>query len=465
MEPGKYLVLATATVRAGPEPDSEKVGTFNAGAVIDVVQEAVNGAGLSVVQTITPPPGSMRGGWVKNVTSKGKQLLQPMLESGEPMAPAEWTQAAATQHAAAAPAAAAPAAPGGAPGQMLVVVPTPYFGNPQNDPNVLGVLPAGTAVVVLQSWVDGSGRLKINHSMGWSPVAAPDGTQLLRDPAAAAAPAGAFGAQHPAAVFGAPAAADPRASGITFSDDAPPPPAWGATEEGVPPAGAQLPPNSSGGGGGAEPSGPPPGSEPGGPPPEPAGLPPNGDGGAYGGMSMAIVTAPEAMKMMAPEGILKVGWIMKSSGGKKDSDGAELVQIIEQWQQRLFTLGKDLEGVPFVCWYKSIEEYKMQKRSNAKTGSFLTLETCRAEVVTTGDMTQGASLEDDAASTASRASGSEDMRKSQMGMSVLSKQFVIITPERNLKCEVLDSNDTAEEWVDIINSVCFMQTLWFRTRK
>ncbi len=33
VEPGKYMVLATATVRAGPDSDSEKVGEHKAGTV------------------------------------------------------------------------------------------------------------------------------------------------------------------------------------------------------------------------------------------------------------------------------------------------------------------------------------------------------------------------------------------------------------------------------------------------
>ena len=104
---------------------------------------------------------------------------------------------------------------------------------------------------------------------------------------------------------------------------------------------------------------------------------------------MAVVTAPEAEKVMAPEGILKVGWILKSSGGKKASDGAELVRIVEDWQQRLFTLGRDLEGTPMLCWYKNVEQYKKRK----KPQNSLTLEKCRAEIVQSGDMTAGAVLE------------------------------------------------------------------------
>ena len=398
----QYTVLADATVKEGPDKASGKVGTLKAGMVIDVVTEArANAEGQQVVQTITPPPGEARGGWIKLVTSKGKTLLQ-RVDGGTP-----------------------PIAPGT---KMVVAGPTPYFGQPENDPNVLGLLTVGSMIDVQQSMTDAAGRTKVKHYYGWSPAAAPDGSVLLHLPG-----------------------------------EAPPAPAPApAAEEGVPPA-------AGGAGGGAEPSGPPPGSlgpppgspgsfEPGGPPP-PAGLTPVGGGGAYAsggaaGMGMAVVSE-DKQKEIAAGDILKVGWIMKSSGGKKAADGAELVQIIEQWQQRLFTLGRDMEGVPMLCWYKNAEQYKARTPSNPNTGSFLALTTCRAEVINTGDMKSGATLEDDAESAGKRASvgKSSDLRKSQMGISMNSKQFVIITPQRNLKCEVVDPNDTASEWVELINSI------------
>ena len=73
----QYKVLATSTVRIGPNSDSTKVGEFKAGAIIAVVQEAVNSDGLKVVHTITACPGAKgtMGGWVKFKTSKGKALL------------------------------------------------------------------------------------------------------------------------------------------------------------------------------------------------------------------------------------------------------------------------------------------------------------------------------------------------------------------------------------------------------
>lgn len=301
---------------------------------------------------------------------------------------------------------AAPPVPGGS--KMVAAVQTPYFDSMEKG-NLLGTLQPGTMIDVQTSTIDSSGRTKIKHIMGWSPAAAPDGTVLLNlipAPTPAPAPAG----------FG-----------------------FAGAEEGVPPARFDGLP---------EPGGPPPG-EPGGPPPG-AGL--RGMGGMGGGAhpAMGLTVVQEDKKKIIPsQGILKVGWIMKSSGGKKASDGAELVQIIEQWQQRLFTLGKDVEGVPVMCWYKTVEQYKQRTPSNPNTGSFLSLTTARAEVVTTGDMKNGATLEDDAQSAAKRASGADDMRRSQLN----SKQFVIITPQRNLKCEVIDPNDTAQEWVDMINSI------------
>ena len=70
------MVLSNATVRSGPDPDSDKLGEHPQGAIIDVVQESTATTGISVVQTITAPPGSTRGGWVKVKTSKGRRLLE-----------------------------------------------------------------------------------------------------------------------------------------------------------------------------------------------------------------------------------------------------------------------------------------------------------------------------------------------------------------------------------------------------
>lgn len=75
-DPIRYKVLAGATVRTGPEGSSDKVGEHSKGDIIDVVQEATNADGLTVMQTITAPSGSQRGGWIKLKTSKGKVLLE-----------------------------------------------------------------------------------------------------------------------------------------------------------------------------------------------------------------------------------------------------------------------------------------------------------------------------------------------------------------------------------------------------
>lgn len=71
--------------------------------------------------------------------------------------------------------------------KLLVALETPYFGQPEGDQKVLGVLGAGTTIEVLQSMTDGNGRTKIQHAAGWSPAAAPDGRGLLGLPAAPAA--------------------------------------------------------------------------------------------------------------------------------------------------------------------------------------------------------------------------------------------------------------------------------------
>ena len=73
--PVKFAVLATCTVRDGPDSNSAKVGEHKQGDTIVIVNEARNSDGLKVYQTITAPKGANRGGWVKLKTSKGKELL------------------------------------------------------------------------------------------------------------------------------------------------------------------------------------------------------------------------------------------------------------------------------------------------------------------------------------------------------------------------------------------------------
>jgi hypothetical protein len=72
----KYLVLDKATVRAGTDSSSPKVGEHKKGTVIDVIQESIDDRGLQVLLTHTPPDGATQGGWIKLVTSKGKHLLE-----------------------------------------------------------------------------------------------------------------------------------------------------------------------------------------------------------------------------------------------------------------------------------------------------------------------------------------------------------------------------------------------------
>jgi hypothetical protein len=72
----KYMVLASATVRDGPESSSNKLGEHQKGDVIEVVAEQKNSDGLEVLKTTTAPAGSASGGWVKMKTSKGKLLLE-----------------------------------------------------------------------------------------------------------------------------------------------------------------------------------------------------------------------------------------------------------------------------------------------------------------------------------------------------------------------------------------------------
>ena len=74
------MVISTATLRAGPESSSAKIGEHSKGTVIEVVQEITNGKGLTVLQTITPPSGSSHGGWLKVMTSKGRALVKPWNE-------------------------------------------------------------------------------------------------------------------------------------------------------------------------------------------------------------------------------------------------------------------------------------------------------------------------------------------------------------------------------------------------
>lgn len=79
LEPVKYVVMSRSTVRSAPSNASVKVGEFKAGTVIDCIEhdfETVNDSGGVVVQSVSQPAGSPRGGWLKLKTSKGKNLLE-----------------------------------------------------------------------------------------------------------------------------------------------------------------------------------------------------------------------------------------------------------------------------------------------------------------------------------------------------------------------------------------------------
>eukprot|EP01043_Picozoa_sp_COSAG02_P066320 COSAG02_NODE_10282_length_1978_cov_3.766897_1_plen_435_part_10 len=66
------------TVRQGPEKGTEKVGEHRNGALIHVRAETIGSRdsnGLLVVETVTPPLGAIRGGWVRVNSSTGRELL------------------------------------------------------------------------------------------------------------------------------------------------------------------------------------------------------------------------------------------------------------------------------------------------------------------------------------------------------------------------------------------------------
>ena len=81
-EPLRYRVLASATLREGPDSSAPKVGELKKGAVIDVVERSVNSDGLSVLRTTSSAAG---GGWLKATTSKGRSLAERVMNS-EPAA-------------------------------------------------------------------------------------------------------------------------------------------------------------------------------------------------------------------------------------------------------------------------------------------------------------------------------------------------------------------------------------------
>ena len=84
-EPLRYRVLASATLREGPDSSAPKVGELKKGAVIDVVERSVNSDGLSVLRTTSSAAGAAGGGWLKATTSKGRSLAERVMNS-EPAA-------------------------------------------------------------------------------------------------------------------------------------------------------------------------------------------------------------------------------------------------------------------------------------------------------------------------------------------------------------------------------------------
>jgi hypothetical protein len=63
--------------------------------------------------------------------------------------------------------------------RMMVKVQAPYFQKHEKDQTVLGVLRPGSIIEVLETKMDSSGRPKIRHSGGWTPLAAPNGGTVL----------------------------------------------------------------------------------------------------------------------------------------------------------------------------------------------------------------------------------------------------------------------------------------------
>lgn len=64
---------------------------------------------------------------------------------------------------------------------VKVVLAAPFFGRPQHDTTVLGVLEEGEVLEVLATMIDDNGRTKVQHTRGWTPAFAPDGRQTLLD--------------------------------------------------------------------------------------------------------------------------------------------------------------------------------------------------------------------------------------------------------------------------------------------
>ena len=76
--PVAFKVLNSCTVRMGPERTDKKLGEYNRGTVLKMIQERTNSKGITSFRTNTPTKGVPAGGWVKLNDSKGKVLLEHM---------------------------------------------------------------------------------------------------------------------------------------------------------------------------------------------------------------------------------------------------------------------------------------------------------------------------------------------------------------------------------------------------
>lgn len=74
----QFKVLATCSIRAGPDLASAKVGEFKAGETINVVESSLISDGRIMLRTDTAAKSNRQVGWVKQETSKGRRLLSPI---------------------------------------------------------------------------------------------------------------------------------------------------------------------------------------------------------------------------------------------------------------------------------------------------------------------------------------------------------------------------------------------------
>ena len=77
--PEKYRVLSKATVRAGPDKDDPKLLELQPGEIVEAVQEKLDKRGLVSLRLLEQAQGAAPR-WVKLATSKGKRLLEPLVQ-------------------------------------------------------------------------------------------------------------------------------------------------------------------------------------------------------------------------------------------------------------------------------------------------------------------------------------------------------------------------------------------------